>query len=136
MSNKMISLFSIGKTQQIGQQVVNNFDLDIEEVKGLLDDLRNDFFDRLNETETDLTASMTEKISRMVECKFIEIICKVNKAQSATENKVKQAVQQGFYMLRENSDAFVSDLKKQFDEMKDNELSYEENLTNLCNQIA
>ncbi len=136
MSNKMISFLHFGKTQQIERQVVNNFDLDMEEVKVLLDELRNDFFDRLKMTEGNITESMAEQISRTIECKFIEIICKVNEMPSVTEEKVKQAVQQGFYMLRENSDAYLSDLQNQFNEIKDRELSLEENLTNLCNQIA
>lgn len=39
MSNRLISLLHIGPTQQIERQIVNNFDIDIKEVKGLLDDM-------------------------------------------------------------------------------------------------
>ena len=51
MSNKMISLFSIGKTQQIGQQTTNNYGLDEEAMKAIIDNAVQELAQKLHGVE-------------------------------------------------------------------------------------
>ena len=125
MSNKMISLFSIGKTQQIGQQTTNNYGLDEEAMKAIIDNAVQELSQKLHGVEKN-----NEALVEGVQNALFKQIFELKEGQT----DIREAVRKNFEHLEANQTAFASQIIETINGLIKPTESIEKALQSFCEQ--
>ena len=125
MSNKMISLFSIGKTQQIGQQTTNNYGLDEEAMKAIIDNAVQELSQKLHGVEKN-----NEALVEGVQNALFKQIFELKEGQT----DIREAVRKNFEHLEANQTAFASQIIETINGLIKPPESIEKALQSFCEQ--
>ena len=97
----------------------DKFGLDENAVKELLEKLREELSNKISQNGEKVTDEVAQKISILVESKYIETVCNLSEGQQSSEKEIIRAVQQNFRALQNSVTNIVNTIKAELDGLRE-----------------